>query len=121
MLINANTFPSYFALFKVTLRQMFWSRRTVLILLGCGLSLLIALIFRFTVGSTGMVNRFIPLLTLALYGLLVNLSAIFYGTAIISDEVDGKGLTYLQMRPLRKINGPTQQICSLTLSAALPS
>ena len=35
-------------------------------------------------------------------GLLVNLCAIFYGTAIISDEIDGKGLTYLQMRPLRK-------------------
>ena len=32
----------------------------------------------------------------------MNLSAIFYGTAIISDEVDGKGLTYLQMRPLSK-------------------
>ncbi len=102
MRINANIFPSYFALFKVTLRQMFWSRRTALILLGCGLSLLIALIFRFTVGSGGIVNRFIPMITLLLYGLLVNLSAIFYGTAIISDEVDGKGLTYLQMRPLRK-------------------
>ena len=102
MPINANTFPAYLSLFKVTLRQMFWSRRTALILLGCGLSLLIALIFRFTVGSSGIVNRFIPMITLTLYGLLVNLSAIFYGTAIISDEVDGKGLTYLQMRPLRK-------------------
>ena len=49
-----------------------------------------------------MVNRFMPQITLILYGLLVNLSAIFYGTAIISDEVDGKGLTYLQMRPLSK-------------------
>ena len=102
MLINANVFPAYLALFKVTLRQIFWSRRTVLILIGCALSLFIALIFRFTVGSSGMVNRFIPQITLALYGLLVNLSAIFYGTAIISDEVDGKGLTYLQMRPLSK-------------------
>ena len=102
MATKVNTFPAYFALFKVTLRQMFWSRRTILILLGCGLSLLIALIFRFTVGSSGMVNRFIPQITLILYGLLVNLSAIFYGTAIISDEVDGKGLTYLQMRPLSK-------------------
>lgn len=102
MLINANTFPAYLALFKVTLRQMFWSRRTVLILLGCGLSLLIALMFRFTVGSSSLVNRFIPMITLILYGLLVNLCAIFYGTAIISDEVDGKGLTYLQMRPIRK-------------------
>ena len=49
-----------------------------------------------------MVNRFIPLLTLTLYGLLVNLCAIFYGTAIISDEIESKGLTYLQMRPLHK-------------------
>ena len=102
MPINANTFPAYLALFKVTLRQMFWSRRTILILLGCGLSLLIALMFRFTVGSSSVVNRFIPQITLILYGLLVNLSAIFYGTAIISDEVDGKGLTYLQMRPIHK-------------------
>ena len=102
MPINANTFPAYLGLFKVTLRQMFWSRRTLLILLGCGLSLLIALILRFTVGSSGIVNRSIPMITLILYGLLVNLSAIFYGTAIISDEVDGKGLTYLQMRPIRK-------------------
>ena len=28
--------------------------------------------------------------------------AIFYGTAIVSDEVDGRGLTYLQMRPIKK-------------------
>lgn len=81
---------------------MFWSRRTVLILLGCLLSLAIALAFRFIARGGGSVNRFIPQMTLALYGLLVNLSAIFYGTAIISDEIDGKGLTYLQMRPLRK-------------------
>ncbi|MYB02113.1 hypothetical protein F4X90_20900 [Candidatus Poribacteria bacterium] len=102
MTTKVNTFPAYFLLFKVTLRQMFWSRRTVLILLGCALSLFIALIFRFTVGGRVSINRFIPQITLILYGLLVNLCAIFYGTAIISDEIDGKGLTYLQMRPLRK-------------------
>ena len=102
MVTNANVFPAYLVLFKVTLRQMFWTRRTVLILIGCALSLLIALIFRLTVSGSGNVNRFIPQITLILYGLLVNLCAIFYGTAIISDEIDGKGLTYLQMRPLRK-------------------
>ena len=102
MVTNANTFPAYLALFKVTLRQMFWTRRTVLILIGCALSLFITLIFRFTVGGRVTINRFIPQITLILYGLLVNLCAIFYGTAIISDEIDGKGLTYLQMRPLRK-------------------
>ena len=102
MALSTNSFPAYFALFKVTLRQMFWSKRTVLILLGCLLSLVIALAFRFIAQGSGSVNRFIPMLTLALYGLLVNLSSIFYGTAIISDEIDGKGLMYLQMRPLRK-------------------
>ena len=102
MVLNTNSFPAYFSLFKVTLRQMFWSKRTVLILLGCLLSLVIALAFRFIARGGGMVNGFIPLITLSLYGLLVNLSAIFYGTAIISDEIDGKGLTYLQTRPLHK-------------------
>lgn len=102
MAINANSFPAYFALFKATFRQMFWSRRTELILIGCLLSLAIALGFRFMGQGSGSINRFIPLITLSLYGLLMNLSAIFYGTAIISDEIDGKGLTYLQMRPLRK-------------------
>ena len=102
MAINSKSFPAYFALFKVTFRQMFWSRRTVLILLGCLLPIVIALVFRFLVRGGGMVNRFIPQITLILYGLLVDLCAIFYGTAIISDEIDNKGLTYLQMRPLRK-------------------
>ena len=102
MATQTNTFPAYFALFKVTLRQMFWSRRTVLILIGCALSLFIALIFRFTVGSRVIINGFIPQITLILYGLLVSLCAIFYGTAIISDEIEGKGLTYLQTRPLHK-------------------
>jgi ABC-type transport system involved in multi-copper enzyme maturation permease subunit len=102
MAINSKSFPAYFALFKVTFRQMFWSRRTVLILLGCLLPIVIALVFRFVARSGGMVNRFVPQMTLILYGLLVNLCAIFYGTAIISDEIDSKGLMYLQMRPLRK-------------------
>ena len=102
MALHTNTFSAYFSLFKITFRQMFWSKRTILILLGCLLSLAIALIFRFVAQGSGSVNRFIPQLTWALYGLLVNLSAIFYGTAIISDEIDGKGLTYLQMRPLHK-------------------
>ena len=102
MVLNSKSFPAYFALFKVTFRQMFWSRRTVLILLGCLLPIVIALVFRFVARGGGMVNRFIPMITLILYGLLVDLCAIFYGTAIISDEIDNKGLTYLQMRPLRK-------------------
>ncbi len=94
--------PAYFALFKLTLRQLFWSRRGLLILIGSLLPLVIALIFRFKVNSTTGVNSFIPHITFFLYGFLTSLCAVFYGSAIVSDEIDGRGLTYLQMRPLKK-------------------
>ena len=102
MPFNRDSFPAYFALFKLTLRQLFWSRRVLLILIGCVLPLVIALIFRFNARGTTTVNTFIPDLTLILYGFVTNLCAIFYGSAIVSDEIDGRGLTFLQMRPLQK-------------------
>ncbi len=102
MVANRNSFPAYFALFKLTLRQLFWSRRGLLILIGCVLLLAIAIVFRFNARGTGSVNRFIPYITFIGYGFLTNLCAIFYGSAIVSDEIDGRGLTYLQMRPLQK-------------------
>lgn len=94
--------PAYFALFKLTLRQLFWSRRGLLILLGGLFPIAIALVVRFYAQTSGLVNNFIPHLTFFYYGFLTNLCAIFYGSAIVSDEIDGRGLTYLQMRPLRK-------------------
>ncbi|MCY4404441.1 MAG: hypothetical protein OXD54_17900 [Candidatus Poribacteria bacterium] len=102
MSTTPNSFPSYFALFKLTLRQLFWGRRGLLMLIGCLLPLIIAVIFRFTVRSTSGVNSFIPYLTFIFYGFLTNLCAIFYGSAIVSDEIDGRGLTFLQMRPIQK-------------------
>lgn len=102
MASNLNSFPAYFALFKLTLRQLFWSRRGLLILIGGLLPFVIALVVRFYARRSGLVNGFIPNITFLYYGFLTNLCAIFYGSAIVSDEIDGKGLTYLQMRPLRK-------------------
>lgn len=102
MATNRNSFPAYFALFKLTLRQLYLSRRGLLILIGCVLMLIITVLFRFYARGTTSVNTFIPYITFLGYGFLVNLSAIFYGSAIVSDEIDGQGLTYLQMRPLRK-------------------
>ncbi len=102
MATNLKSFPAYFALFKLTLRQLFWSRRGLLILIGCVLPLVITLIFRFKARGTSSVNTYIPYITFFLYGFLANLCAIFYGSAIVSDEIDGGGLTYLQMRPLQK-------------------
>ena len=102
MAATPNSFPTYFALFKLTLRQLFWSRRGLLIVIGGLVPLVIALVFRFKEQGTTSVNTFIPYMTFIFYGFLTNLCAIFYGSAIVSDEIDGRGLTYLQMRPLRK-------------------
>lgn len=96
------SYSAYFAIFKLTLRQLFLSKRGLLILSGCILPLVIAIIFRFNVDRASTVNTFIPHITFYLYGFLTNLCAIFYGSAIVSDEVDGRGLTYLQMRPIKK-------------------
>lgn len=97
-----NSFPSYIAIFKLTIRQLYWSRKGLLIILGCVLSLVIAVVFRLTVQGSSSVNSFIPYMTLIYYGFLTNLCAIFYGSAIVSDEIDSGGLTYLQMRPITK-------------------
>lgn len=97
-----NSFLPYIAIFKHTIRQLFWSRKGLLIILGCVLSLIIALVFRITVQGFSSVNSFIPYFTLIYYGFFTNFCAIFYGSAIVSDEIDSGGLTYLQMRPIRK-------------------
>lgn len=102
MITNPKSFPAYFALFKLTLRQLFWSRRVLLILIGCVLMLAVTVLFRFYVRGSTSVNTFIPYITFVGYGFLTSLCAIFYGSAIVSDEIDGRGLTYLQMRPLPK-------------------
>ena len=102
MITNPKSFPAYFALFKLTLRQLFWSRRVLLILIGCVLMLAVTVLFRFNVRGSTSVNTFIPYITFVGYGFLTSLCAIFYGSAIVSDEIDGRGLTYLQMRPLPK-------------------
>ncbi|MCG9129998.1 ABC transporter permease [Candidatus Poribacteria bacterium] len=97
-----NALPSYIAIFKLTIRQLFLSRKGLLIILGCILSLLIAVVFRITAQGFSSVNSFIPYMTLLYYGFFTNLCAIFYGSAIVSDEIDSGGLTYLQMRPISK-------------------
>lgn len=96
------SFPAYSAIFKLTFHQLFLSKRGLLILSGCILPVVIAIIFRFYVDRASSVNSFIPYITFYFYGFLTNLCAIFYGSAIVSDEVDGRGLSYLQMRPLKK-------------------
>ncbi len=92
----------------LTLDTLFWSRKTVLVAAVSCCVVSLALIARL-----GLDHRWIQSAATAdrLFGVLVStvmvhflvvLVALFYGTALVSDEVEGKTLTYLFTRPIPK-------------------
>jgi ABC-2 type transport system permease protein len=93
--------------FDLALEGMVWSRRSLMMASLLGLPVVFALIYRFA-----LVAHVPPKLTgFDLYGVIVAvyyvrnvlpLAALFYATSLIADEVDGKTLTYLLTRPLRR-------------------
>lgn len=99
----------YQEIFKLTIRRLLWSRKTIIAFLvsmapvGISVIVRISIIFRLMRLSARDLREFIPHLTMTFYLMFVTvLIALFFGTAIIADEVDNKTLTYLFTRPLRK-------------------
>ena len=93
----------YREIFKLTLRQILRNKRTFFVCFVSVLPVGLSVVFRLVRHSTGDARHFIPTMTVTLYLMFVMiLIALFYGIAIIADEIDGKTLIYLFMRPLRK-------------------
>src|SRR5262245_63392132 len=97
--------------FDLSLGEMLWSRRTVFMGLVVGLPVFIAIIVRvlFELGAPAMrVNNTSvtgpTIFGLMMWALFVNFSVpilgVFYGTALIADEVEDKTITYLFTRPI---------------------
>jgi len=94
--------------FELSLEAMIWSRRTVVLGLLVGLPILFGIVYRIVL--TGSARK--PEMTgFDLYGLTVAgyyvgnilpLAALFYASALIADEVEGKTLTYLLTRPIAR-------------------
>src|SRR6185295_16249491 len=103
--------PSAMRIFDLSLGQMLWSRRSVFLGLLLGGPVLLALTIRIlTMTAIGpfRVNG-APIGGSALFGLMIWLLyirfivpvlGVFYGTALIADEVDDKTITYLFTRPV---------------------
>lgn len=93
----------YRVIFRITLGQIFFSKKS---LLTAGLAILpvvVSLIFRFAKQSPRAVSAFFPTIMITMYLMFLSiLLALLYGTAIISDEIDNKTITYLFTRPIRK-------------------
>jgi ABC-type transport system involved in multi-copper enzyme maturation permease subunit len=99
--------------FDLSLGQMLWSRRTIFMALIVGLPVLLALVIRllieFGVPVTRMGRDTVTgsvLFGLMVWGFFIRFAVpvlgIFYGTALVADEVEDKTITYLFTRPVRR-------------------
>jgi ABC-2 type transport system permease protein len=99
--------------FGMSVGEMLWSKRTIFMGLVVGAPVVIAFIVRFLVwlglpvGSVEGVRITGP----AIFGgmiwilylrIIVPILGVFYGTALIADEVEDKTITYLFTRPVRR-------------------
>ncbi len=116
-LVAPSFLQSAWRIYDLSLSQMLWSRRTVFMALVVGGPVVVAVILRVLVSmdlvaGRGMVNgRPITVDGPIIFGLMiwgfylrfsVPLLGVFYGTALIADEVEDKTITYLFTRPLSR-------------------
>jgi ABC-2 type transport system permease protein len=139
--------PGFFAsglrIFDLSLGEMLWSRRTIFMILVVGAPVVIALCLRILValgapifegtrsrnGTTETIRMAGP----AIFGLMiwvfylrftVPVLGVFYGTALIADEVEDKTITYLFTRPIRRgavLFGKYLAYLACTVFVVLPS
>jgi ABC-2 type transport system permease protein len=107
--------PSLFTasrrVFELSFGEMLWSRRTIFMALVVGGPVILALVFR-VIESLGMpalrVNGarvagssiFGVMMWMLYIRFIVPVLGVFYGTALMADEVEDKTLTYLFTRPI---------------------
>jgi ABC-2 type transport system permease protein len=118
------------AVFDLSLEGMVWARRTLLMGLLVGLPLLVAVVYR-VVLATRPTARMLPApdlyaVIVAVYWIrnVLPLAALFFATALVADEVEGRTLTYLLTRPLTRASifaGKFAAYLITTLALALPS
>jgi ABC-type transport system involved in multi-copper enzyme maturation permease subunit len=115
------------AVFDLSLESMIWTRRSLLMALLLALPAVLAAVFRLTV------TRLPPRIgAFDFYGMVIAfyyvrnvlpLVALFYATALIADEVEGKTITYLLTRPVQRpaiLAGKFAAYLATTVSMALP-
>ena len=122
--------------FELSLGQMLWSRRSIFLGLATGGPVALALMIRAIVAwaprDVIQINGARPS-GAALYGMMIWLLylrfivpvlGVFYGTALIADEVDDKTITYLFTRPIPRssvLTGKYLAYLVCTVLLVLPS
>jgi ABC-2 type transport system permease protein len=109
--MNMGFWRSSRRVFDLSLGEMLWSRRTIFMALVVGGPVLLALIVRAldVFGMTalrvngravGGIGVFGVIMWMLFLRFIVPVLAVFYGTALMADEVEDKTLTYLFTRPI---------------------
>lgn len=109
--------PSYWTaiarIFELSLGEMLWSRRTIFMALVVGGPVLMAVIIRMVEasGMTALRVNGVRVSGAVVFGIMiwwlfiwfvVPVLGVFYGTALIADEIEDKTITYLFTRPIRR-------------------
>jgi ABC-type multidrug transport system permease subunit len=106
-------FASAMRVFELSLGEMLWSRRTIFMALVVGGPVVLAVVARLLqesgvpalrvngvrVGGTGIFGMMIWVLFVRF---IVPVLGVFYGTALVADEVEDKTITYLFTRPIQR-------------------
>lgn len=99
--------------FELSLGEMLWSKRTIFMALVVGGPVIVAIIFRVLQASgvpalringvrVGGASIFGVMIGLLFVQFIVPVLGVFYGTALIADEVEDKTITYLFTRPIHR-------------------
>ena len=116
------------AVFDLALEGMVWSRRSLMMAALLGLPGAFGILYRAVLvakmPTQVTASDLYAVIVTVTIGFLVPLAALFYGTALIADEVEGKTLTYLLTRPVRRgaiLAGKFAACLATTLALSLPS
>ena len=120
--------------FDLSIGQMLWSRRTVFMGLVVAAPMGLALVYRLLHASfgdpemNGQAVRGTTLFGMTIWLLylrfIVPILGVFYGTALVADEVDDKTITYLFVRPIARravLFGKYLAYLASTVCVVLPS
>lgn len=121
--------------FDLSLGEMLWSRRTIFMALVVAAPIMLALIIRgvemFGMSALRVNGQRMPGLSIfggmiwTLYlNFIVSILGVFYGTALMADEVEDKTLTYLFTRPVSRgavLVGKYLAYLACTILVVLPS
>src|ERR671918_1148146 len=115
--MNERRAPSFITastrVFELSLGEMLWSKRTIFMALVVGGTVILAIIIRVLQASgipalrvngarVGGAAMFGMMIWVLFVRFIVPVLGVFYGTALIADEVEGKTITYLFTRPIQR-------------------